>query len=221
MSVLKIRNKDGGWVSIPAIKGEKGDNGLTPFINDEGNWQIGEEDTGIKAAGTNGINGTNGTNGTNGLTPYINDSGNWQIGDEDTGIQAAGVNGTNGDSAYDIAKKSGFEGTEEDWLISLKGEPGKKGDPFTYEDFTEEQLESLKGEAGNSGVYVGSGEMPDDCNVQIDLEGGSYTEEDLALQTLPIIMSKLMDGFILKDVSTNKLYKLYVDNGKLSLKENE
>lgn len=28
-----------------------------------------------------------------------------------------------------------------------------------------------KGDTGNSGVYLGSGEMPDDCNVQIDPEG--------------------------------------------------
>ena len=35
-----------------------GDNGLTPYINDSGNWQIGEEDTGIKAAGYTPIKGT-------------------------------------------------------------------------------------------------------------------------------------------------------------------
>lgn len=105
-----------------------------------------------------------------------------------------------GKSAYEIAVKHGFEGTEEEWLKSLKGADGTmtfedlteeqieslKGDPFTYDDFTPEQLEALKGEkgdkgdtgergdrgdTGNSGVYVGSGEMPADCNVQIDPTG--------------------------------------------------
>lgn len=35
----------------------------------------------------------------------------------------------------------------------LKGDKGEKGDPFTYDDFTEEQLESLKvkGDKGNDG----------------------------------------------------------------------
>lgn len=33
-----------------------------------------------------------------------------------------------GDSAYQIAVKNGFEGTEEAWLESLKGEKGDKGD---------------------------------------------------------------------------------------------
>lgn len=54
------------------------------------------------------------------------------------------------ESAYDIAKKNGFEGTEEEWLASLKG---AKGDP------------------GVSGVYVGSGDMPEGYNVQIDPDG--------------------------------------------------
>ena len=49
-----------------------------------------------------------------------------------------------GDSAYEAAVKNGFEGTETEWLETLKGK---------------------------SGVYVGSGEMPDDCNVQIDPDG--------------------------------------------------
>jgi hypothetical protein len=48
---------------------------------------------------------------------------------------------------------------------------GEKGDPFTYDDFTPEQLEALRGERGHSGVYIGSGDMPDDCNVQINPDG--------------------------------------------------
>lgn len=37
-----------------------------------------------------------------------------------------------------------------------------------------------KGETGNSGVYVGSGDMPDDCNVQIDPTGEVITQEELS-----------------------------------------
>lgn len=44
-------------------------------------------------------------------------------------------------SAYGIAVKHGYTGTEEEWLESLKGE---QGDPFTYEDFTQEQLAELR-----------------------------------------------------------------------------
>ena len=59
-----------------------------------------------------------------------------------------------GKSAYAIAVSHGFKGTEQEWLDSLKGlqgEPGTKGDPFTYADFTTEQLENLKGPKGDVG----------------------------------------------------------------------
>lgn len=48
-----------------------------------------------------------------------------------------------GKSAYEVAVAHGFEGTEGEWLLSLKGEPGEKGEPFEYEDFTEEQMKDL------------------------------------------------------------------------------
>ena len=75
-----------------------------------------------------------------------------------------GLRGEDGKSAYEIAKEHGFEGSEEEWLESLKGEQGpagemgpqglqgevgpmgpqgEKGEPFRYEDFTPEQLEDL------------------------------------------------------------------------------
>ena len=62
-----------------------------------------------------------------------------------------------GKSAYAIAVAHGFRGTEQEWLDSLKGlqgpqgEPGPKGAPFRYEDFTAEQLEALKGPKGDKG----------------------------------------------------------------------
>lgn len=65
-----------------------------------------------------------------------------------------------GKSAYAIAVSHGFEGTEQDWLDSLRGPqgregvpgpPGPKGAPFTYADFTPEQLEGLKGTRGEQG----------------------------------------------------------------------
>lgn len=40
-------------------------------------------------------------------------------------------------SAYDIAVKNGFQGTEEEWLLSLKGADGKDGASLTFEDLYE------------------------------------------------------------------------------------
>ena len=62
------------------------------------------------------------------------------------------VLGKDGKSAYEVAVSNGFVGTEADWLKSL---------------------------VGQSGVYIGSGEMPEDCNVQIDPEGETLTLEQL------------------------------------------
>ena len=47
-------------------EGPKGDNGYTPYIGENGNWWINNEDTGYQAIGHNGTNGTNGQDGTNG-----------------------------------------------------------------------------------------------------------------------------------------------------------
>lgn len=46
--------------------GADGKDGLTPYIGSNGNWWIGDTDTGVAAQGPAGQNGTNGTNGTNG-----------------------------------------------------------------------------------------------------------------------------------------------------------
>lgn len=59
-----------------------------------------------------------------------------------------------GKSAYAIAVAHGFQGTEQEWLNSLrgpKGDPGDKGDPFKFSDFTPEQLNTLKGKQGDKG----------------------------------------------------------------------
>lgn len=45
-------------------------------------------------------------------------------------------------------------------LSELKGQDGEKGDPFTYEDFTEEQLKNLKGEKGDKGKDGKDGYTP-------------------------------------------------------------
>lgn len=60
-------------------------------------------------------------------------------------------NGADGRSAYEVAVANGFSGTQAEWLASLHGQPGVKGDPFTYADFTAEQLEGLRGPKGDKG----------------------------------------------------------------------
>lgn len=79
-----------------------------------------------------------------------------------------GIDYTDGKSAYQIALDNGFEGTQEDWLESLKGQQGEKGeqgikgekgDAFKYDDFTPEQLAALKGDKGDKGDTGAQGEQ--------------------------------------------------------------
>lgn len=66
-----------------------------------------------------------------------------------------------GASAYEIAVANGYVGTEEQWLESLKGEKGDKGDPFTWNDLTAEQKKELigpKGDKGDTGAQGPRGE---------------------------------------------------------------
>ena len=86
---------------------------------------------------------------------------------------ANGEKGTDGKSAYQIALEQGYQGSESDWLSSLKGDKGDKGNTGAkgnpgqdgaegksayaiavehgYEDSEEKWLLSLKGEKGDTG----------------------------------------------------------------------
>ena len=64
------------------------------WIGEDGNWYINGEDTGVKAAGTDGAPGTdgkdgiNGQNGAPGTVISIGENGNWFLDGVDTGIVA-------------------------------------------------------------------------------------------------------------------------------------
>ena len=66
----------------------KGEDGTTPHIGSNGNWYIGDTDTGVSSKGTKG---------SDGITPHIGANGNWYIGTTDTGISARGEKGDKGE----------------------------------------------------------------------------------------------------------------------------
>ena len=94
-----------------------------------------------------------------------------------------GANGEKGSSAYQIAVEQGYQGSESDWLSSLKGDKGEKGNTRAkgnpgqdgaegksayaiavehgYEDSEEKWLLSLKGEKGDTGERGEKGEKGD------------------------------------------------------------
>ena len=93
---------------------------------------------------------------------------------------ANGEKGTDGKSAYQIAVEQGYQGSESDWLSSLKGDKGNtgaKGNPgqdgtdgksayaiaveHGYEDSEDKWLLSLKGEKGDTGERGEKGDTGD------------------------------------------------------------
>jgi hypothetical protein len=85
-----------------------------------------------------------------------------------------GGSGADGKSAYEIAVENGFEGSEVEWLASLKGDPGEPGSDGAdgaegksayeiavdqgFEGSEQEWLDSLKGEPGEPGPKGDPGE---------------------------------------------------------------
>ena len=108
-------------------EGIKGEDGATPDIkiNDVSkHWFINGVDTNIVAEGTKGEKGDK--------TIVTIDQANkhWLIDGVDTNIVAEGAkgaDGSNGKSAYEIALETGYVGSKEDWITSLKGEDGAEG----------------------------------------------------------------------------------------------
>ncbi|WP_411686591.1 BapA/Bap/LapF family prefix-like domain-containing protein [Acinetobacter pseudolwoffii] len=167
-------NNTGGDNNTGGAGGDliNGKDGLTPYIGENGNWFIGETDTGIKAEGEAGQDG---------LTPHIGANGNWFIGETDTGIKAqgdAGSNGTDGKSAYDLAVENGYTGTLEEWLAALKGEAGANGQSAYelavengYKGTEQEWLTSLIGQDGAAGAAGADGQSAYELAVENGYEG--------------------------------------------------
>lgn len=100
--IIKVYNHDiEKWVVLFDVSK---DDYVPPFIGSNGNWWVDNRDTGVKATAE---------------APYIGENDHWFTYDPinkvyvDTGIEARGL------SAYDIAVKLGFEGSEQDWIDSL------------------------------------------------------------------------------------------------------
>ncbi len=109
------------WVSLTGAKGDKGDNGLTPTVDETTkHWFIGETDTGIVAEGQDGYSPI--------VTASVLSTGVDITITDKNGTQTVGIrngeNGDNGKSAYQSAVDNGFVGTEDEWLDSLHGENG-------------------------------------------------------------------------------------------------
>ena len=94
------------------------------------------------------------------LKKYINEVVNKMV-TEIKSTKDKGKDGIDGKSAYQIALDRGYQGSEEEWLKSLKGKDGNDGSSVTPEEleqaviqFMTQKKELFKGKRGNDGSSV-------------------------------------------------------------------
>lgn len=76
--------------------------------------------------------------------------------DADAGL----FDGRDGKSAYEIAKDTGYTGTETQWIASLKGEPGEQGEKGDKGDKGDRGDKGEKGDTGENGIDGADGYSP-------------------------------------------------------------
>lgn len=129
--------------------GAQGAPGLTPSIGGNGNWWLGNTDTGVRAAGTTGATGAAGATGATGATG------------------AAGRNGTDGKDGKDGKDGVGIR------EVSLNG----SGELIvTLTDGTETNLGKITGEDGAPGVGISSVQVGENGMLTVTLSNGESVE---------------------------------------------
>lgn len=142
----------------PEGVGGSGADGITPHIGANGNWWIGDTDTGVKAAGTNGSNGADGVSPvvsvasiTGGHRITITDKNGTKTVDVMDGVDGSnGSNGTNGKDGRGIktvarTSGNGAAGTTDTYTI-------------TYTDNTTSTFTVYNGKDGQNGNDGGDGQ---------------------------------------------------------------
>ena len=169
--------------------GSDGKDGKTPFIGENGNWWIGEIDTGIKAAGTDGKDGINGIDGTNGKEIEIQKTdlyiqwrykgGEWQnlVALADI-LGPSGQNGTNGEDGR--TPEFRVNGNQLQWRY--------EGETIWLNLY---DLSVLKGADGKDGSCAG----------YFAANGSVYS----AGKALPFTVKKKSGGLISYNASSNKI----------------
>ena len=186
-----INGKDGadGKDGTNGQNGSDGKDGKTPFIGENGNWWIGEIDTGIKAAGTDGKDGINGIDGTNGKEIEIQKTdlyiqwrykgGEWQnlVALADI-LGPSGQNGTNGEDGR--TPEFRVNGNQLQWRY--------EGETIWLNLY---DLSVLKGADGKDGSCAG----------YFAANGSVYS----AGKALPFTVKKKSGGLISYNASSNKI----------------
>lgn len=205
-------------IYIPQVK-----DGATPVIGANGNWFVDGVDTGTPARGQDGAQGPMGPQGPQGLTgptglqgeqgpagenggyyqPIVDSEGNlsWSGTKGDMPyVESGNIRGPQGEPGAQgpvgPQGEQGIQGVQgEQGIQGPEGPQGPKGDQGEQGEQGIQGVPGEKGERGPSGVYVGSGDMPDDCNFQIDPNGEAIVQE-LQPLTFTGAVDEVYDGTV-------------------------
>ncbi len=132
---LMIRLTNGEEMNLGSITPEDGIDGSTPYVGENGNWWIGETDTGVKAQGAQGQQGIQGEQGAQGIQGIQGEQG------------AQGIQGIQGEQgAQGIQGIQGEQGAQ--GIQGIQGEQGAQGDQGVQ---GEQGIQGEKGESGEAG----------------------------------------------------------------------
>lgn len=196
-----------------------GTGGITPHIGDNGNWYIGETDTGMPSRGEDG------------LTPHIGDDGNWYIGETDTGMPSRGEDGVSpvvsvrrleNSTSIHVTKPDGtFEGSSV--YDGKDGETGPKGDKGDTGEQGPQGEQGPKGETGPKGDKGETGKDgsngKDGADGYTPVKGVDYwTEEDQEAIAQQVIAALGTPVFGRVDANNNIILTGELSNGSYTLK---
>lgn len=154
----------GGQVGPQGPPGAPGADGKSAYEIAVSNGFIGSESQWLESLkGKDGVDGAPGKDGAKGA---------------DGTNGADGSNGLDGLSAYEIAITEGFEGTEAEWLLSLKGEKGEPG---------VDGVDGAQGPAGVDGAPGAKGDPGASFYEQLVAAGYTGTEEEFTAALLALL----------------------------------
>lgn len=159
-----------GPAGAPGKDGTNGADGIAPSIGENGNWYLGDTDTGKPSRGEQGLKGDTGAAGPQGIQGIQGPQGERGPAGADG---AAGPQGPKGDtgstgaagkSAYQYAVEGGYTGTETEFSAKLAREKFANPNALTF-----------------TGAVTGSYDGSAPLSVEIPSGGGSAVELDTTL----------------------------------------
>lgn len=176
---------DGADGTSCIAKALKDSTGFDIICGDKTVGTIKDGDKGAKGdkgdKGEKGDKGATGNDGKDGASCSVKsfDGGFKVLCDGDSvGVLVNGIDGNAGKTAFELAVEAGFEGTEEEWIASLKGETGVAGKTAYelaveagFEGTEEEWRASLKGDKGDQGDVGDDGKSAYELAVEAGFEG--------------------------------------------------